>query len=78
MMGFYDSSFGFGWMPFGWIMMIGFWGLIIFGIAWLVREMSGRSKTDSKDALDILKKRYAKGEIDKQEFEKIKKDLTNK
>ena len=78
MMGFCDSSFGFGWMPFGWIMMIGFWGLIIFGIAWLVREMSGKNKTNQKDSLDILKERYAKGEIEREEFERMKKDITNK
>lgn len=32
---------------------------------------------DSETAMDILKKRYAKGEIDQEEFEKIRKDLLN-
>lgn len=32
---------------------------------------------DSETAMEILKKRYAKGEISKEEFEQIKKDITS-
>jgi putative membrane protein len=34
-------------------------------------------KTGAEDALDILKKRYARGEINKEEFDQKKKDLTS-
>ena len=68
----------YGWgMGFGWVFMIFFWVLVVFGIFYLIRiVMTSTKKEASGDtALDILKKRYAKGEITKEEFEKIKNDL---
>jgi putative membrane protein len=69
---------GFGWGWFMPIIMIVFWGLVIWGIVALIRGLStpdsGRS-TQADSALEILKRRYARGEITKQEYEERKKDL---
>ena len=84
---FFDNDFGWGtgnmmgWFGGG-IMMLLFWALIIACIIWVVREVSGghhhcsHSHNDAPSrALDILKERYTKGEIEKEEFEAKKKDL---
>ena len=65
-----------GWFGGG-IMMLAFWALFIIFIVWMVREVSGKNGHSSSKAIDILKERYAKGEINKEEFEAKKKDLAN-
>lgn len=73
------GSFG-GWMPgFGWIFMLLFWALVILGIfaiiKWLAGEASSRGAPAQKSALQILEERYARGEIERAEFEQKKRDL---
>jgi putative membrane protein len=77
----WDMHDGAGWwMLYGGIMMVVFWGLIIWLAIWLIskitsHEQSGRG-SERRDPLDIAKERYARGEISKEEFDKIKKDLS--
>lgn len=62
-------------MPF---FMIMFWLIVIAGLALLINwsaKQSRLDKTNNNSALNILKERYAKGEIDQKEFEAKKKDL---
>ena len=71
---------GYGWNgfnTFGWVFMIFFWLLLILGVIALIRYLSksGPSK-EGQTPLDILKARYARGEINQKEFEEMKKDLT--
>lgn len=62
---------------FGSIFMILTWVLIIWAIVSLVRHFSHPHHLDHghNHAIDILKDRYAKGEITKDQFETMKKDL---
>ncbi|MFQ5829882.1 MAG: SHOCT domain-containing protein [Candidatus Methylomirabilia bacterium] len=67
---------GFG--LFGWLLMLLFWVLIILGVVLLVRwlvEQTRPRRAVEESALEILKKRYARGEVEKQEFETKKRDL---
>lgn len=72
---------GWGWGPgFGGIFMILFWALVIFGIVALAKWLfsagaSGGSGGSGKSALDILKERYAKGEISREQYEQMRRDL---
>ncbi len=69
------------WMGSGFMWL--FWIATVIFIIWVVKMLAGNNATDSKTvtgqstetALDILEKRYAKGEIDEQEFEHKRKDL---
>jgi putative membrane protein len=77
MMGFpfMDSWVGSNWMFVGWIIGVLFWVLIFYGIFSIIKSFSSKNGGYEKNALEILKERYARGEIKKQEFEKMKKDL---
>ena len=73
------NGMGWGGMWFGPL----FWLVILGLIVWAVISMSNKNRESSQSggvsgtesALDILKKRYARGEITKEEFEQMKKDL---
>ena len=69
---------GFGWwMIFGGIFMIIFWGGLIALIVWAVTQLTRRSSPAGRqDALDIARERYARGEITREQFDQIKKDLS--
>jgi putative membrane protein len=81
------GGLGFGMLGFGVLIMLGFWALIIGGVVWLVltiaRGGQGRSitqpwtdpSTPGQTPLEILKIRYAKGEISKEQFEEMKLNL---
>jgi putative membrane protein len=69
-----DSLNMHGWsMGFGWIFII----LVIALLVWLVLKNSSKTglTQEQRSPIELLKERYAKGEIDKEEFEQKKKDI---
>ncbi len=75
---------GYGMMDGGWflggIFMLLFWVVLILGVFYLVRMLIAQSKPSTSKtedtAFEILQKRYARGEISHEEFEKMKKNLS--
>lgn len=69
------------WSWFGMIWMVLFWAVIVAVVVWGIRKLTSREAsepgvTSRPDSLEIAKRRYARGEISKEEFEQIKRDLT--
>ncbi len=84
MMG-YGGYGGFVFSPLWGIVMIVFWLLVVGGIVWLVVSLfqqgrpSGMGPTVTGDtALNILRERYAKGEITREQYEQMRHDLEGK
>jgi putative membrane protein len=74
------SNMDMGWGPgFGWVLMILFWAIVIAAVIvlvkWLFADSGHGDRRGSKSALDILKERYARGEIGREEFEQKKREL---
>lgn len=81
------SEWGWGMHPMWWgwgvggivmlVMMLAFWGLVIAGIVLAIRWLAAQGASPRQDtALEILRQRYARGEINREEFEAKRRDLT--
>jgi putative membrane protein len=78
-------EFGWGGLIFGAVLTVAFWGVLVMLGVVLFRALTGpRGRHDtvqippvgqSKTALDILKERYARGEITKEEYEQMREVL---
>jgi len=66
-----------GWgMLWGGLLMLVFWGGFISLVVWGIIRLTRRDEKATRNApLEIAKERYARGEITKEQFEQIKKDL---
>jgi len=78
------TGFGMGLGGIGLILMLLFWGVLIFGGAWLVKTIfsstqqnrSGSVPHEPLSPRDILNQRYARGEITREQYEIMKADLS--
>lgn len=80
MMGPMMGPHGFGtgwWWVGGWLMMLVFWALVVVGIVVLIRSVAGTPahRGSSETPLEILRRRYAAGELTKEQFEQMKRDV---
>lgn len=78
---------GYGWGMGGWtggLFMVLFWAAVIILIVLVVRQMKGHGmgsappETRQRDPVEILRERYARGEIDTGEFEERMKNLAGR
>ena len=76
--GSYDMMDGGSW-GWGWVMMLFWIAVIVFIVILIVRgvsgERNGTSGNNNDDAIEIAKKRFASGEINKKEFDEIRKTI---
>lgn len=73
---------GFGFGIGGFIGMVLVWILLIVGAVWLIKQIfsgsasrPGNTPGEEERAIDILDKRYARGDLDREEYERMKNDL---
>jgi putative membrane protein len=67
---------GWGWIGLGFLHMALFWILVILGIVVLARWLTGSPPANGAGrALDILKERYAKGELTREQYEQMRREL---
>lgn len=74
------EGMGWGWIGLGFLHMGLFWVLVILGIVVLVKWLASGPPTSlppgsERRALDILKERYAKGELTREQFEQMKREI---
>ena len=71
MMGWYHDGTGWG----GWILMtlamVAFWALVVVAVVALFRgtQRSGEPTVDRRDPMQVLDERFARGEIDEDEYQ---------
>jgi putative membrane protein len=70
----WSDSPGWGWMLMGWLWMALFWGAVIGLVVWTVRRTSAPRATGERP-LDVLKARYARGEITKEQFQEMRREV---
>ena len=74
----HNNDIGTGWMIVMMLGMVLFWGLVIFGVIWLVRDYGHPTRRSAvpDEALTILDRRFAKCEITAKEYEERRRVLT--
>jgi putative membrane protein len=69
------EGMGWGWIGLGLVHMVVFWGLVILALVALVKWVGGSERPFPDRPIDILRARYAKGELTREQFEQMKREL---
>jgi putative membrane protein len=70
-----------GWSPSGgaatvdWLTLLALIAAAVFFVLWMVERRKGGPQAERDSSIDILKSRYARGEIDRREFDEKRRDL---
>ncbi len=72
-----DGAWGWAWMIGGWIGVLVFWGAMILLAVWAFRQFSAPRERPGVEPtpLEIAQRRYAAGEITREQYEQIRRDL---
>lgn len=75
------GGMGMGFSLFGLVFMLVFWGLLILAAVWVVKVLFGNIKPHqrndaSRNPGEILDQRYARGEITREQYEVMKRDIS--
>jgi putative membrane protein len=73
----YDNCMGGGFMGmgYGWLFQILIFVAFFLVVWWVIKSSTGKSEIKQSKPIDILKRRLAKGEITKKQFEELKKEI---
>ena len=72
------GGWGWGWMSVMMIVMVLFWAAVIFGIVWLVRNMTDRRpEPGTESPLEILDRRFAQGAISAEDYHERREVLVH-
>ena len=63
------------WMVFGMVWMVIFWGAVVWLIVWGIGQVSGDGRRRDDDPIEIARRRYAHGEITRDQFDQLQRDL---
>jgi putative membrane protein len=71
----WEHYFGMGFGLAVIVLMVIFWGAIIALAIWGIKKLTRHGSGSKSNALDIVRERYARGEITREQFEELKKEL---
>ena len=76
----HTGGWGMGWVGLGIVHVLLFWAVVIFAVLALIRLLSGTKAKHGDDSgqrrpLDILRERYARGQIDQAEYQRMRREL---